>query len=42
VLSEFGLHTLVITVNGEGQPTLETTVGDLLPDAFRPQDLPTV
>ena len=41
VLSEFGLHTLVITVNGEGTPTLETTVGDLLPAAFRPQDLPT-
>jgi cytidine deaminase len=41
VLSEFGLHTLVITVNGEGKPTLETTVGDLLPAAFRPQDLQT-
>ena len=41
VLSEFGLHTLVLTVNGEGIPTLETTVAGLLPDAFSPQDLLT-
>ena len=41
VLSEFGLHTEVFVVNGEGMVMLETTVGDLLPEAFRPQDLPT-
>lgn len=35
VLSEFGLDTLVIIVNAAGQVTLEATVGDLLPGAFR-------
>lgn len=42
VLSEFGLHTEVFVVNGEGMVMLETTVGDLLPEAFRPEDLPTL
>ncbi len=41
VLSEFGLLTKVFVVNGEGMVMLETTVGDLLPEAFRPQDLQT-
>ena len=41
VLSEFGLNTQVFAVDGEGMLMLETTVGGLLPDAFRPQDLPT-
>lgn len=39
VLSEFGLGTVVIMVDGEGQIKLETTVGDLLPHAFGPQQL---
>ena len=41
VLSEFGLSTKVFVVNGEGIVMLETTVGNLLPEAFRPQDLST-
>jgi cytidine deaminase len=41
VLSEFGLETQVILVNGTGEITLETTVGGLLPEAFRPEDLQT-
>jgi cytidine deaminase len=41
VLSEFGLYTKVFVVNEEGMVMLETTVGDLLPEVFRPQDLPT-
>lgn len=40
VMSEFGLQTQVILVNGDGEPTLETTVGGLLPEAFQPEDLP--
>lgn len=40
VLSEFGLDTILVLADGEGQVTLETTVGDLLPGAFGPQHLP--
>ena len=40
VLSEFGLGTIVLIVNGAGAILQETTVGDLLPGAFGPQDLP--
>ena len=40
VLSEFGLNTLVLVADISGNVVLETTVGDLLPGAFRPQDLP--
>ena len=40
VLSEFGLDTKVLIVDGEGTLIQETTVGDLLPGAFTAQDLP--
>jgi len=39
VLAEFGLHTIVLLANADGQLLQETTVADLLPGAFRPQDL---
>jgi cytidine deaminase len=39
VLSEFGPEMKVFLVNGEGVITLEGTVADLLPGAFRPSDL---
>ena len=39
VLAEFGLETLVIIADGQGNLVQEATVGDLLPGAFRPQDL---
>jgi cytidine deaminase len=41
VLAEFGLHTVVLLANADGQLLQETTVADLLPGAFRPQDLPS-
>lgn len=40
VLAEFGLETLVIIADGEGNILHESTVGDLLPGAFRSGDLP--
>ncbi len=40
VLSEFGLSTKILIVNRKGKLVLETTVDDLLPGAFTPQDLP--
>ncbi len=39
VMSEFGLDTLVLVANAEGQLVLETTVAGLLPEAFSPKDL---
>lgn len=39
VLAEFGLQTIVLIADGEGRLVKETTVGDLLPGAFVPQDL---
>ncbi|NOY98032.1 MAG: cytidine deaminase [Chloroflexi bacterium] len=39
VLSEFGLGTVVLVADGEGRLVEETTVGELLPGAFGPQDL---
>ena len=39
VLSEFGLDTIVLIADGAGKLLTETTVGALLPEAFRPQDL---
>lgn len=39
VLSEFGLDTVVLLVDGNGTVTRETTVAELLPDAFGPQHL---
>lgn len=40
VLSEFGLETIVLIVDAEGAILQETTVAELLPGAFGPQDLP--
>ena len=40
VLSEFGLGTKILIVDGEGTLIQETTVDDLLPGAFTSQDLP--
>ena len=39
VLSEFGLDTIILVVNSEGYIVLETTVAELLPSAFGPEDL---
>jgi cytidine deaminase len=39
VMAEFGLDTLVILADGNGRIVKEMTVGELLPDAFRPEDL---
>ena len=39
VMAEFGLDTSVIMADGSGQIVKETTVKDLLPDAFTPGDL---
>lgn len=39
VLAEFGLDTVVLLANGEGELTQETTVRDLLPGAFTPEHL---
>ena len=41
VMAEFGLDTVVILVNGDGKIVKETTVRELLPDAFTPDDLST-
>ena len=39
VLSEFGLDTVVLVVDGQGNIERETTVAELLPGAFGPEDL---
>ena len=39
VLAEFGLETIVLLANADGQILHETNVAELLPGAFRPQDL---
>jgi cytidine deaminase len=39
VLAEFGLDTIVLIANGEGQLLKEMTVKDLLPEAFLPEHL---
>lgn len=39
VLAEFGLDTLVIIADDQGRVVEETSVAELLPGAFRPQDL---
>ena len=41
VLAEFGLDTVVLIADGDGELTLETTVRDLLPGAFTPEHLKT-
>ena len=40
VLAEFGLETLVLIADQNGKLLLTTTVGELLPQAFTPRDLP--
>lgn len=40
VMAEFGLETVVIIADQEGNLLQETTVEQLLPAAFRPGDLP--
>jgi cytidine deaminase len=40
VLAEFGLDTIVLIGDGHGKLLQETTVGELLPGAFTPKDLP--
>jgi cytidine deaminase len=39
VISEFGLDTLILLVNEAGEVVQEAPVGELLPGAFRPEDL---
>lgn len=39
VLAEFGLDTVILIVNENGDITQETSVSELLPAAFRPGDL---
>ena len=39
-LSEFGLETVVLVVDGEGNIRHRTSVGRLLPDSFGPAQLP--
>src|SRR5512139_3528135 len=39
VLAEFGLETLVLIANGDGESLKEMTVCDLLPEAFTPDHL---
>ena len=40
VVSEFGLETNIVIVDGDGKVVQETTVAELLPGAFSAQDLP--
>lgn len=40
VLAEFGLDTIVWVANTDGEVLREATVGELLPGAFTPTDLP--
>jgi len=39
VLAEFGLDTVVLIADEQGRLIKETTVGELLPDAFQPKHL---
>ena len=39
VMAEFGLDTIVILADGAGQIVKETTVKELLPEAFTPEHL---
>ena len=39
VMAEFGLDTIVLIANGDGKLLKETTVKDLLPEAFTPDHL---
>jgi len=39
VLAEFGLDTVVLIADGKGHLVKQTSVGELLPEAFTPQKL---
>lgn len=39
VMAEFGLETIVLMADGSGKLVKETTVKELLPEAFRPDHL---
>ncbi len=39
VMAEFGLDTIVLMANGDGHIVKETTVKELLPEAFTPEHL---
>jgi cytidine deaminase len=39
VLAEFGLDTIILIADGKGNLKTETTVNDLLPEAFTPEHL---
>ena len=39
VMAEFGLETIVLMADKDGHIVKETTVGELLPEAFTPQHL---
>ena len=41
VMAEFGLDTIVLMANGDGDIVKETTVKELLPEAFTPEKLKT-
>lgn len=41
VMAEFGLETVVLFADGKGMLTKETTVNELLPEAFTPKHLVT-
>ena len=40
VMAEFGLDTVVLMADGSGKLIKETTVNELLPEAFTPKHLP--
>lgn len=40
VIAEFGLGTLILVANAQGELLREGTAADFLPGAFRPEDLP--
>jgi len=39
VMAEFGLDTIVLLADGNGKLVKQTTVGELLPEAFTPEQL---
>ncbi len=40
VIAEFGLKTLILVADAQGEILMEGTIADFLPGAFRPEDLP--
>jgi len=39
VMAEFGLDTIILLADGNGKLVKQTTVGELLPEAFTPEQL---